>query len=81
MIALLQASSSTKSIPITDDIVINARTQNPEGAWALTQLLCGQDVGVRLGGGTGGVASGLSRSGAEPFRASSIDRLLSGLKG
>jgi multiple sugar transport system substrate-binding protein len=83
-VSLLQASSSTKSIPtktggkfevrnalmppgmagkvgtqaITDDIVINAKTQNPDGAWALTKLLCGQDVGVRLGGGTGGIASG-----------------------
>ncbi|MGI9145310.1 MAG: ABC transporter substrate-binding protein [Chloroflexota bacterium] len=83
-VSLLQASSSTKSIPtktggkfdvrnilvppgpagkvgtqaITDDIVINARTQNPDAAWALTKLLCGQDAGVRLGGGTGGVASG-----------------------
>ncbi|MBV9543968.1 MAG: extracellular solute-binding protein [Chloroflexi bacterium] len=83
-VSLLQASSSTKSIPtktggkfdvknvllppgpsgkvgtqaITDDIVINAKTQNPQGAWELTKLLCGQDVGVRLGGGTGGVASG-----------------------
>jgi multiple sugar transport system substrate-binding protein len=83
-VSLLQASSSTKSIPtktggkfevrnalmppgvagkvgtqaITDDIVINAKTQNPDAAWALTKLLCGQDVGVRLGGGTGGIASG-----------------------
>jgi multiple sugar transport system substrate-binding protein len=43
---------------ITDDIVINAKTQNPQAAWALTKVLCGQDVGVRLGGGTGGNASG-----------------------
>src|SRR5712691_1073354 len=83
-VSLLQASSSTKSIPtktggkfevrnalmppgvagkvgtqaITDDIVINSKTQNPDAAWALTKLLCGQDVGVRLGGGTGGIASG-----------------------
>jgi len=83
-VSLLQASSSTKSIPtktggkfevrntllppgpagkvgtqaITDDIVINAKTANPQGAWALAKLLCGQDVGVRLGGGTGGIASG-----------------------
>jgi multiple sugar transport system substrate-binding protein len=83
-VSLLQASSSTKSIPtktggkfdvrdvlmppgpagkvgtqaITDDIVINAKTPNPQAAWALTKLLCGQDVGVRLGGGTGGIASG-----------------------
>jgi ABC-type glycerol-3-phosphate transport system substrate-binding protein len=83
-VSLLQASSSTKSIPtktggkfevrnvllppgpggkvgtqaITDDIVINVKTQNPKGAWELTKLLCSQDVGVRLGGGTGGIASG-----------------------
>lgn len=83
-VSLLQAASSTKSIPtkiggkfevrnvlmpsgpagkvgtqaITDDIVINARTQSPQAAWALTKVLCGQDVGVRLGGGTGGNASG-----------------------
>jgi multiple sugar transport system substrate-binding protein len=82
--SMLQASSSTKSIPtkiggkfevrnllmppgptgkvgtqaITDHIVISAKTQNPEASWALTKLMCGTDVGVRLGGGTGGIASG-----------------------
>ena len=43
---------------ITDQIVINANTKNPDAAWALVKLLCGKDVGVRLGGGTGGVVSG-----------------------
>jgi len=83
-VAMLQASSSTKSIPtkiggkfdvkdvmmppgpsgkvgtqaITDHINISAKTQNPEAAWELVKLLVGHDVGVRLGGGTGGVASG-----------------------
>jgi multiple sugar transport system substrate-binding protein len=43
---------------ITDQIVINAKTQNKEAAWELVKLLCGYEVGVRLGGGTGGTASG-----------------------
>lgn len=83
-VAMLQASSSTKSITtklagkfevknllmpngpggtygtqaITDQIVMNAKTQNKPAAWELVKLLCGKDVGVRLGGGTGGIASG-----------------------
>ncbi|MCC6174398.1 MAG: sugar ABC transporter substrate-binding protein [Chloroflexi bacterium] len=83
-ISMLQASSSTKSIPtkiggkfdvkdllmpagptgklgtqaITDHININAKTQNPEASWELVKLLVGHEVGVRLGGGTGGIASG-----------------------
>jgi multiple sugar transport system substrate-binding protein len=43
---------------ITDQIVINAKTQNKEAAWELVKVLCGYEVGVRLGGGTGGTASG-----------------------
>jgi multiple sugar transport system substrate-binding protein len=83
-VSMLQASSSTKSIPtkiggkfevrnmlmppgpagvvgtqaISDHININAKTQNKEAAWELTKLLCGKEVGIRLGGGTGGTASG-----------------------
>lgn len=44
----------------TDHIVINAKTQNKEAAWELTKLMCGKEVGVRLGGGGGGNASGTS---------------------
>jgi ABC-type glycerol-3-phosphate transport system substrate-binding protein len=43
---------------ITDQIVINAKTQNKEAAWELVKVLCGYEVGVRLGGGAGGTASG-----------------------
>ena len=83
-VAMLQASSSTKSIitkiggkfevknllmpvgpggtfgtqAITDQIVMNSKSNNKEAAWELVKLLCGKDVGVRLGGGTGGIASG-----------------------
>jgi len=97
-VSLLQASSSTKSIPtktggkfevrnvlmpagpagkvgtqaIVDDIVINAKTRNPQAAWALTKLLCGQDVGVRLGGGTGGNASGTCGARKDVFNDSRI---------
>ena len=46
----------TQALP--DMIVINAKTQNPEAAWELVKLLCGKEAGVRLGGGTGGSASG-----------------------
>jgi ABC-type glycerol-3-phosphate transport system substrate-binding protein len=82
--SMLQASSSTKSIPtkiggkfevrntlmppgpagvvgtqaIADHINISAKTQNKEAAWELTKLLCSKEVGIRLGGGTGGIASG-----------------------
>jgi ABC-type glycerol-3-phosphate transport system substrate-binding protein len=57
---------------ITDDIVINARTQNPQAAWALTKVLCGADVGVRLGGGTGGIASGTCGARKDVFSDSRI---------
>jgi ABC-type glycerol-3-phosphate transport system substrate-binding protein len=82
--SMLQAASSTKSIPtkvggkfevknvimppgpagvvgtqaITDHININAKTQNPDAAWELAKFMCNQEFGVRLGGGTGGTASG-----------------------
>jgi multiple sugar transport system substrate-binding protein len=48
------------SVAITDNIFINAKSKNPDGAWELVKLLCGFDVGVRLAGGTGGNASGTS---------------------
>lgn len=83
-VAMLQASSSTKSIPtkiggkfdvknmlmpngpsgkvglqaITDHVNINVKTQNPDAAWELAKLMCGKEVGIRLAGGTGGIASG-----------------------
>ena len=91
--AMLQAASSTKSIPtkiggkfevrnllmppgpsgkvgtqaITDHIVISAKTQNPQAAWELTKLMCGKDVGIRLGGGTGGIASGTTGARKDVF--------------
>jgi len=43
---------------ITDQVVMNAKSQNPEAAWELVKFLCNKEVGVRLGGGTGGAASG-----------------------
>jgi ABC-type glycerol-3-phosphate transport system substrate-binding protein len=45
---------------VVDDIVINAKTTNPDAAWELAKFLCSKEVGVRLGGGTGGTASGTS---------------------
>jgi ABC-type glycerol-3-phosphate transport system substrate-binding protein len=48
------------SVAITDNLFMNAKTKNPEGAWELLKLLCGFEVGVRLAGGTGGNASGTS---------------------
>jgi multiple sugar transport system substrate-binding protein len=53
-------SGKVGSVAITDNIFINAKTKNPDGAWELVKLLCGYDVGVRLAGGTGGNASGTS---------------------
>jgi multiple sugar transport system substrate-binding protein len=52
---------------ITDHININAKTQNKEAAWALAKLLCGKEVGTRLGGGTGGIASGTTGAMKEVF--------------
>ena len=52
---------------ITDHIVISAKTQNREAAWELTKLMCGKDVGVRLGGGTGGIASGTTGARKDAF--------------
>src|ERR671920_611097 len=48
------------TVAITDNMFMNAKTKNPDGAWALSKLLCGFEVGVRLAGGTGGNASGTS---------------------
>jgi multiple sugar transport system substrate-binding protein len=96
--AMLQAASSTKSVPtkiggkfevrnllmpngpggtfgsqaITDHIVVNAKTQNKEAAWELCKLLCGKEVGIRLGGGTGGTASGTTGAMIEVFNDPSI---------
>jgi multiple sugar transport system substrate-binding protein len=53
-------SGKVGTVAITDNMFINARTKNPEGAWELLKLLCGFEVGVRLAGGTGGNASGTS---------------------
>jgi multiple sugar transport system substrate-binding protein len=92
-VAMLQASSSTKSITtkiggkfdvrdvmmppgpsgkvgtaaITDHINISAKTQNPQAAWELVKLLVGHDVGVRLGGGTGSIASGTTGARIDVF--------------
>ncbi|MGE3268002.1 MAG: extracellular solute-binding protein [Chloroflexota bacterium] len=57
---------------ITDHIVVNAKTQNKEAAWELCKLLCGKDVGIRLGGGTGGIASGTTGAMIEVFEDPSI---------
>ena len=51
---------------ITDQLVINAKTQNKEAAWELVKMLCSKEVGVRLGGGTGGV--GVRHVGRAPRR-------------
>ena len=48
------------TVAITDNMFINAKTKNPDAAWELLKMLCGFEVGVRLGGGTGGNASGTS---------------------
>jgi multiple sugar transport system substrate-binding protein len=43
---------------IVDHININAKTQNPDAAWELAKFMTSTEFGVRLGGGTGGTASG-----------------------
>src|SRR3954453_24267358 len=53
------------TVAITDNLFVDAKTKNPEGAWELMKLLCGFEVGVRLAGGTGGNASGTSGGGEE----------------
>jgi multiple sugar transport system substrate-binding protein len=53
-------SGKVGSVAITDNIFMNAKAKNPEGAWELMKLLCGFEVGIRLAGGTGGNASGTS---------------------
>jgi len=92
-VAMLQASSSTKSITtkiggkfdvrdvmmppgpsgkigtqaITDHINISAKTRNPDAAWELVKVLVGHEVGVRLGGGTGSIASGTTGARIDVF--------------
>jgi multiple sugar transport system substrate-binding protein len=43
---------------IVDHINIYAKTQNPDAAWELAKFMTNTEFGVRLGGGTGGTASG-----------------------
>ena len=57
---------------ITDHININAKTQNPQASWELVKLLVGKEVGVRLGGGTGGTASGTTGARKDVFNDPSI---------
>ncbi|MFN8523616.1 MAG: extracellular solute-binding protein [Chloroflexota bacterium] len=45
---------------IVDHIVMSATTKQPEAAWELMKMMCGKEMGVRLAGGTGGIASGTS---------------------
>jgi multiple sugar transport system substrate-binding protein len=47
------------TMTIVDHIVMSARTAVPKEAWELVKLLCGKEVGIRLGEGRGG-ASGTS---------------------
>jgi multiple sugar transport system substrate-binding protein len=44
---------------VTDIMTINAKTQFKPESWELMKLLCGKELGIRLGEGTGG-ASGTS---------------------
>jgi ABC-type glycerol-3-phosphate transport system substrate-binding protein len=44
---------------IVDHIVMSNATKEPQASWELVKLLCGKEVGIRLGEGTGG-ASGTS---------------------
>jgi ABC-type glycerol-3-phosphate transport system substrate-binding protein len=44
---------------VTDIMTINAKTQYRDASWELMKLLCGKELGIRLGEGTGG-ASGTS---------------------
>ena len=43
---------------IVDHVIISAKTQNPDAAWELAKFMTSTEFGVRLGGGTGGTASG-----------------------
>ncbi len=45
---------------IVDHIVMSAKTQKAKESWELMKVLCGKDVGVRLGAGAGGQVSGTS---------------------
>jgi multiple sugar transport system substrate-binding protein len=43
---------------IVDHIIVSSKTQNPDAAWELAKFMTSTEFGVRLGGGTGGTASG-----------------------
>lgn len=43
---------------IVDHINITAQTKNPDASWELCKFMTSTEFGVRLGGGTGGTASG-----------------------
>jgi len=43
---------------IVDHIIISSQTKNPDAAWELAKFMTSTEFGVRLGGGTGGTASG-----------------------
>ena len=51
---------------IVDHINIYAKTQNPDAAWELAKFMTSTEFGVRLGGGTGGTASGTTGARRSP---------------
>ncbi|MCC6627257.1 MAG: extracellular solute-binding protein [Chloroflexi bacterium] len=52
-------SGKVGTMTIIDHIVMSANTKTPKESWELIKLLCGKEIGIRLGEGRGG-ASGTS---------------------
>ncbi len=65
-------SGKVGTIAVTDHVVMNAKTTNPEASWELLKLLTSKEVGTRLGGGTGGTASGTTGAMIDVFNDPSI---------
>jgi ABC-type glycerol-3-phosphate transport system substrate-binding protein len=65
-------SGSRGGFTVSDMIAVNAKTQHQPEAWALTKFLTDKEMGVRLGGGSGG-ASGTCGARPDVFRD---DRLM-----
>jgi ABC-type glycerol-3-phosphate transport system substrate-binding protein len=52
---------------IVDHIIMSSQTKNPDAAWELMKFMTSTEFSVRLGGGTGGTASGTTGAAIAAF--------------
>jgi ABC-type glycerol-3-phosphate transport system substrate-binding protein len=52
---------------IVDHVIMSSQTKNPDAAWELMKFMTSTEFSVRLGGGTGGTASGTTGAAIAAF--------------